>query len=940
MGDRVIIDCRNLMGDTIYLIKPLRQFLASERLEHVALGVNRGLPGEIVQRSFPHIRVEPMEVLEAAWPGVDRIVLSAMSAWEKTRDDNSHISQGYARILGIDLTDGIEPDVAWLPPLDPVLSREYVVLAPFSVSCARHRGEPPNKTINEPDWVPLLEIARGYGWPLRVIGGPMERFSMHELGFSETDYYAADTIGDLVSCLHGGWLVIGVDNGICHVSSCAGIPTIVLWSSAAAVKFIGETWAPRTRLVHIGTPTGLDTYRVAGLVAGAARRLLGWETKAAAHNPEAAVPADGRAGFPAVDPSEFIPLRYVARGPGNWSAHLPLARDLVASLRPRMLVDLGTNLGESYFGLCQSVAEAGCPCSCYAVDTWHEEPDSPASGEAVYERVRRHNSEHYGSFSYLLRKHFDDALEWFSEESIDLLNIGGRHAYEAVKRDFDAWYSKVAPGGIVLLPDVAARCADFSGWRLWEETSQAHRSLELHHFDGLSVMRKLGGRPARGGILDYLFLAEDADPIRRKDVSCGEPLDGGRDADAGMQPGRGTVVTDPPTDVVSALTDPGGTNHERWWIQLPLADSTLLRNDFRPVDRKPDAWYATTPDPWIVCSADLNGSDFRFFLLKMSCWCEGPRPHAQLFWSGPERPGFAERLSVRFPVIPDGQPHTYVVDLHAGADAAALNHLWWHRGIIDTVRLDPLDAPGEFSIVVAGFALQDWAESDFVRDALHLRTVRSELSYRYLRGSGVEIGAPQGPLELRPDAYIRYADRLTVADPSAQQPALDRFPHASPATLFDLASLAPISEGSVDFVIANRVLEHVPDPLAEIQDWLRVLRPGGYAYVAVSECENSLDRPRPVMPPNRLTANFEQVDRTNDIECGARTGTDPPQEEPANPEGELASGTHASHLHTISRNTFAALMDEVVRRFQAELIELHRTAAGGGMEHIAILRKL
>jgi hypothetical protein len=94
------------------------------------------------------------------------------------------------------------------------------------------------------------------------------------------------------------------------------------------------------------------------------------------------------------------------------------------------------------------------------------------------------------------------------------------------------------------------------------------------------------------------------------------------------------------------------------------------------------------------------------------------------------------------------------------------------------------------------------------------------------------------------------------------------------------------------------------------------------------------------MPPNRLTANFEQVDRTNDIECGARTGTDPPQEEPANPEGELASGTHASHLHTISRNTFAALMDEVVRRFQAELIELHRTAAGGGMEHIAILRKL
>ena len=175
-----------------------------------------------------------------------------------------------ARTAALSVASSVVSSV--VPPLDPVLSREYVVLAPFSVSCARHRGEPPNKTINEPDWVPLLEIARGYGWPLRVIGGPMERFSMHELGFSETDYYASDTIGDLVSCLHGGWLVIGVDNGICHVSSSAGIPTIVLWSSAAAVKFIGETWAPRTRLVHIGTPTGLDTYRVAGLVAGARKQ--------------------------------------------------------------------------------------------------------------------------------------------------------------------------------------------------------------------------------------------------------------------------------------------------------------------------------------------------------------------------------------------------------------------------------------------------------------------------------------------------------------------------------------------------------------------------------------------------------------------------------------------------------------------------------------------
>ena len=39
------------------------------------------------------------------------------------------------------------------------------------------------------------------------------------------------------------WLVVGVDTGVCHASSCAGIPTVVLWSAAASLPFIGETWA-------------------------------------------------------------------------------------------------------------------------------------------------------------------------------------------------------------------------------------------------------------------------------------------------------------------------------------------------------------------------------------------------------------------------------------------------------------------------------------------------------------------------------------------------------------------------------------------------------------------------------------------------------------------------------------------------------------------------
>ena len=261
VSDRVIIDCRNLIGDTIYLIKPLRQFLSSQRLSDVALGVADGLPAEIVRRSFPDLPVQRMESLEALWPDANRIQVSARLAWEKTRTDNSHISVGYARVLGIQLTGGIEPDLAWLPPSEPGVQPEHIALAPFSVSCARHRGEPPNKTLNEPDWLPLLDVLRTYGLPLRIVGGPTERFSMRQLGFSEPDYFSAAGVEDLIAFLRRSRLIIGVDTGVCHVSSCDGIPSIVLWSAAASLPFIGETWAPRTRIVEIGLPTSFDAPR-------------------------------------------------------------------------------------------------------------------------------------------------------------------------------------------------------------------------------------------------------------------------------------------------------------------------------------------------------------------------------------------------------------------------------------------------------------------------------------------------------------------------------------------------------------------------------------------------------------------------------------------------------------------------------------------------------
>jgi len=61
---------------------------------------------------------------------------------------------------------------------------------------------------------------------------------------------------------------------------------------------------------------------------------------------------------------------------------------------------------------------------------------------------------------------FDEAATQFQNESIDLLHIDGMHTYEAVKRDFEQWWPKMRPGGIVLLDDSAHTENDFGVWVL------------------------------------------------------------------------------------------------------------------------------------------------------------------------------------------------------------------------------------------------------------------------------------------------------------------------------------------------------------------------------------------------------------------------------------------------------------------------------------------
>jgi len=200
----------------------------------------------------------------------------------------------------------------------------------------------------------------------------------------------------------------------------------------------------------------------------------------------------------------------------TWVDHMAFGYDLVTAIRPKLLVELGTHKGLSYFTFCQAMKEQAIDGVCYGVDTFEGDAHTDKYDESVFTAVETHARESYHGVAYLMRMRFNEALTHFSEESIDLLHIDGLHTYEAVSEDFRNWYPKVKPGGIILFHDVMARLMDFGCWKFWEETAPKHETFTFHHGFGLGVLRKPGGDRSNDGELLALLFRPSRDDAHAK----------------------------------------------------------------------------------------------------------------------------------------------------------------------------------------------------------------------------------------------------------------------------------------------------------------------------------------------------------------------------------------------------------------------------------------
>lgn len=195
----------------------------------------------------------------------------------------------------------------------------------------------------------------------------------------------------------------------------------------------------------------------------------------------------------------------------TWTDHMPFGYDIVEAVQPKITVELGTQGGLSFFTFCQSIKENNIDGVAYAVDTWEGEEHTGKYDESVFESVQNHARKEYIGFAYLLRMLFQEAINHFEDETIDLLHIDGLHTYDAVKEDFETWYPKVKPGGVILFHDVFARIMDFGAWKYWQELMPQYPSFEFRHGFGLGVLQKPGGSGNEHPLLKILFEGSEQD---------------------------------------------------------------------------------------------------------------------------------------------------------------------------------------------------------------------------------------------------------------------------------------------------------------------------------------------------------------------------------------------------------------------------------------------
>jgi len=143
--------------------------------------------------------------------------------------------------------------------------------------------------------------------------------------------------------------------------------------------------------------------------------------------------------------------------------------------------------------------------------------------------------------------------------------------------------------------------------------------------------------------------------------------------------------------------------------------------------------------------------------------------------------------------------------------------------------------------------------------------VLREVATSKLRGSGIEFGAGSGPLAVPIQCKVRYADFLPEHELRKRAYLTQGTDFVRIDYVTRLETLEGLEDGSLDFVIACHVIEHLRNPLQALERVHRKLKPGGQFVLVVPDKRLTFDKDRDLTSIEHLVLDYERALPERDI---------------------------------------------------------------------------
>lgn len=128
---------------------------------------------------------------------------------------------------------------------------------------------------------------------------------------------------------------------------------------------------------------------------------------------------------------------------------------------------------------------------------------------------------------------------------------------------------------------------------------------------------------------------------------------------------------------------------------------------------------------------------------------------------------------------------------------------------------------------------------------LKIENDKSELAEKYLKGlRGLEIGASSHRSFGLNTLNVDIIDNVNE-DTVFKRAQVKMKGYAAKVDIVASGDDLPFKDNVWDFVISSHVLEHFFDPIKAIEEWHRVIKPGGYICMIVPDKRKTFDRKRP-----------------------------------------------------------------------------------------------